>query len=188
MKFIFDFDDVLFDTKKLKENIFRCLGEISISKNTEEKYYEEFKSMGTPFSLKEFLSSLLTRENKKKDTTEDIYEKIMSLSLNLANTELLKIIKKLGKKNCYIVTSGDEEFQLDKIRRSNIDDYFCEILVAPHSKKGIIEKICKENKGEQIIFVDDKIKFFEDLDMTKCPNLKTILFDENGFEKLSSVL
>ncbi|MEI8174454.1 MAG: HAD hydrolase-like protein [bacterium] len=188
MKFIFDFDDVLFSTKEFKNIIFKCLEEVGVSKYTEEQYYKEFRSLENPFSFKEFISSLLAHENKKEIITEDIYEKIMSLSTNLANKKLLKIIQNLGKDNCYIVTSGEKEFQLDKIKRANIADFFCKIFVVPSSKKETIKDICAQHKNEKVIFIDDNIKFFNDLDMAKCPNLTTVLYNEQGLEKLTSIL
>ena len=188
MKYIFDFDDVLFNTKKFKEIIFKCLEKVGISQNTEEQYYKEFMSTGEPFSLKKFLSSLLVREGKKENVTESIYQQIMSSSTNLGNTELLKIVQKIGRNNCYIVTNGDKEFQLDKINRVDIASFFSEIIVVPGSKKDAIEKICAKHKNEKVIFIDDKVKFFEDLDFIKYPNLKTILYDEQGLEKLNSIL
>ena len=42
--------------------------------------------------------------------------------------------------------------------------------------------------NEEVIFVDDKAKHFEDLDFKKYPNLKTVLYDDKGFEKLSAIL
>ena len=52
-------------------------------------------------------------------------------------------------------------------------------MVVADEKRELIEKICAEYKDEPILFIDDKIKHFEDLDFKKCPNLKTILYDIN---------
>lgn len=181
MKFIFDFDAVLFNTKKFIENNYVCLEKVGIPEDIAKKYYKEIR--GETFSLKNFISTLLER---KKITTkmEGIYEEMMSECKNLANLPLLKVVTKLGKNNCLIVTKGDDDFQRDKIKRSNMALLFCEIHVVPGSKKEIIEDICNKNKDEKVIFIDDKIKFFEDLDFKKYPNLKTILYDEHGLEKL----
>ena len=112
----------------------------------------------------------------------------MSKCPDFVNKKLIGIIKKLGKENCYLVTYGEHEFNKEKVERSGIASLFSEIDIVPGSKKEIIYNICNRNKNEKVLFIDDKVKFFEDLDMTKCPNLKTILYDEHGLEKFTSIL
>ncbi len=179
MKFIFDFDDVLFhSTPRFKEHLRVSLEKAGIPRMEVEKYTESLKGKG--FSLKEFLN--------KFSVNLDWYEEILRNSEEFINQDLFKIIRKLGRKNCYIVSYGNEEFQLDKIKKAGIEAFFLEIIVVPESKKGEIEKICAKHKDEQVIFIDDKIKNLENLDLKKYPNLKTILYDEQGLEKFKSIL
>ena len=104
----------------------------------------------------------------------------MSKCDNFVNNELVKFVKKIGKKNSYIVTYGDMEFQLEKIKKSGIYSLFKNIIVVIDSKKEVIEKICIQYKNEEVIFIDDKKEHFKNLDFKKCPNLKTILFTNNA--------
>ena len=175
MKFIFDFDDVLFNnTKQFKEHMYMCLEKAGVSRNVAEKYYKEIG--GDKFWLKKMLIHFSIQES--------LYEKILNDSKNFINKELLNIIKKLGKVNCYIVTHGSEEWQRDKINRSGIDTFFSEIVVVSENKKEAIEKICVRHKDEKVIFIDDKAHHFKDLNFVKYPNLKIILYDEQGLLKL----
>lgn len=179
MKFIFDFDDVLFhSTPRFKEHLRSSLEKAGIPRPAVEKYAENLKGKG--FSLKELLNQFFVDLNW--------YEEILKNSEEFINQDLLKIIKKLGRENCYIVSFGNQEFQLDKIKKAGIEALFLEIVVVPESKKETIEKICLKYKDEQVVFIDDKIKHIQDLDLIKYPNLKTILFDEQGLEKLKSIL
>ncbi|MFA6076719.1 MAG: HAD hydrolase-like protein [Candidatus Paceibacterota bacterium] len=179
MKFIFDFDDVLFhSTPRFKEHLRSSLEKAGISRVAVEEYVENLQGKG--FSLKELLNKFSVNLNW--------YEKILKNSEEFINQDLLKIIKKLGRENCYIVSFGDREFQSDKIKRARIETLFSKITVVSDSKKEAIEKICAKHKDEQVIFVDDKAKHFANLDFKKYPNLKTILFDEQGLEKLLSIL
>ncbi len=179
MKFIFDFDDVLFNTTpRFKEHLRSYLEKAGISRVAVEEYAKNLQGKG--FSLKELLN--------KFSVSLNWYKKILKNSEEFINQDLLKIIKKLGRENCYIVSFGNKEFQSDKIKRARIEDFFLKITVVPGSKKEAIEKICAKYKDEQIIFVDDKAKHFEDLDFKKYPNLHTILYDENGLKKLLSIL
>ena len=185
IKLICDFDDTLFDTAKFKKIMFSEIEKMGISHGVAEHSYKEIRNLNTPFSLKMFLSLMFTEKNKEKIIT-NLYKKILSNSTSLINKKVINIVHTIGKSNCYIVTNGDEEFQSDKIKKSKIDSLFHSIDIVPGSKKKIIERICNENKDSRVIFIDDKPKFFDDLDMKKCKNLKTILFDENGLKNLIS--
>lgn len=180
MKYIFDFDDVLFNTSthpnNFRENIYSNLEKVGISPKLAKEYVE--RERWNKFSLKKMLAHFSTKE--------DLYEKIMSNNKIFLNQDLIRIIEKLGKNNCYLITYGDEEFQIDKITRTGINDLFAEIIAVPGSKKIAIEKICAQCKDEKVLFVDDKAKHFEDLDFATYTNLKTILFDEKGLEKLKT--
>ncbi len=184
MKFIFDFDDVLFHAKDFKKRMYTCLNNVGVSFNRAEEYYQKVR--GGEFSLKNYISELLKIEKVDTITIEDVYENIMRECPNFINKELVSIVKELGKTNCYLVTYGEYEFNKAKVERSGLAPLFCEIKIVSGSKKEIIYDICGRNKDEKIIFIDDKIQFFEDLDLKKCPNLKTILYDEQSLEKFKA--
>ena len=180
MKFIFDFDDVLFDTTtQFKEHMYKSLEKAGVPRSVAEEYYNGVQT--NKLWLRELLAHFSIKE-------ESVYEKILDESKNFINKKLLSLIKKLGKANCYIVTYGNNEFQRDKIKRAGIDSFFREVIVVPESKKGAIEKICDLHKNEEVVFIDDKAKYFSNLDFVKYPNLKTILYDEHGLQKLKSIL
>src|SRR3989344_1467402 len=182
MKLVLDFDDVLFDnTRQFKKRIYACLEKNGIARNVAEDFYK--KTREKQFSLKNFISAILVKQGIDKKM-EDIYEEIMNGCVNFKNIELLKIVERIGKNNCYIVTNGDEDFQKDKIKKSIPDGIFAEIFFTSDTKKDILAFLCEKHQNDDVIFVDDRKKFFEDLDMKRCKNLKTILYDENGFEKL----
>ena len=169
MKYIFDFDDVLFfTTKHRKEHLYPLLEKSGVPKDKIEDYYKKARLEG--LSLKDMLAHF---------DKEDLYETIMSAGANFINTELLETIKKLGKENCFLITHGGVEFQQDKIKRSGVAPLFSKIIIILGSKKEAVEEICEKYKNEEVFFIDDKIQYFSDLDFKKYPNLKTILYDEN---------
>ncbi len=184
MKYIFDFDDVLFNnTKQFKEHMYASLEKAGVPRNVAETYYKEVREK--EFSLRNFICYLLLHLDINK-SADDIYKEIMSQTKNFTNTELVELVKKIGKENCYVITNGEYEFNHDKVYDSGLAPLFQEIHIVPGSKSEIIYDICARNSGEEIIFVDDKLKFIEDIDLARCPNLKTILFDETGLEKIKS--
>lgn len=178
MKFIFDLDDVLFYKTKHREKILINLEKFNIPRNLTEEYLE--KERLNLFSLKIMLSYFSLPEN--------LYEKIISECKNFVNKELIEVIKKIGKENCFIISYGNKEFQQDKIKRIGIADIFSEIIIVSGSKKEAVEKICAKYPDEEVTFIDDKAYHFKDLDFKKYPNLKTILYDEHGLKNLISIL
>lgn len=180
MKLILDFDDVLFNAAGLKEKIFTTLRSQGIINASE--LYETERNSGIPFSLKRFLYKVYERNPGVRTTTDTVYEEIMAECKNLVNQEIVTFVQSVGKENCYIVTNGDTEFQEDKIARTRLGAYVASVTVVPGSKKEAIEALCKEFVNEQVVFVDDKSKFFEDLG--ELPNLTTVEYLGDGALKM----
>jgi hypothetical protein len=182
MKVIFDFDDVLFNSKKFKKEMFQVFedrGYGSVS-----SFYEEWRTNGHPFSLLDFMTSIdpSLGENEKGY----LYEEILSFCGGCINDGVFRIMNDLGKENCYIVTNGIEEFQMDKIRRSIGLGVAQKVEVVSGSKAEAVREICQEHKDEEVIFVDDKVLYLNNIHTEGCENLKTVLFNENGLENLKA--
>src|SRR3989338_5794924 len=143
MKFICDFNGVLFNAKEFIKFMYDYLEKTGTPRSITEEYYK--KVGGTQFGLKEMLSHF--------SIDESFYEKILNESLKFNNKELLDVVNKLGKEN----------WQRDKISKTGIGQYFSEIYVVSESKKGAVEALCKKHEKETVVFVDDKAKYFENL-------------------------
>lgn len=187
MKLILDFDDVLMDTSLLKKKIASSLYDLGIPKEIADHYYEQ-RDKSVPFSFKSFLLSFLKKEKIESISPIDLYEKIMVICPDILNKEIVQVAKNIGKANSIIVTNGDKDYQMDKIKKSGIETLFSEIHITNGSKKDVVEDICLRNLNEKVIFVDNKIEFFNDLDMGRCKNLKTLLYDENGLANLLKII
>ncbi len=179
MKFIFDFDDTLLDTKKLKQHIFSIIEKYGFSRENAEKSYIQIRHTDIPFSLKDFLSQF-TKDNS---LIEKMYKDILDLAPKILHHDIVKMVKRIGKENVFIITNGEEVYQNDKINAAGIRDLFSEIHVVPGSKKDLIADICQKYPDEEVYFLDDKLLFIEDIDLDKCKNLKTILYDKSDFLK-----
>lgn len=187
MKLILDFDDVLFNnTKGLKIKIFEVLARHGIVHA--ESVYLRKREGDAPFSLTSFLHEIIATQGVTGVNEQELYEEICGSFPSLVNEPLLALIRdmKIGRDDCYIVTSGEKEYQHAKIEGSGIARIFNVARVVDHSKKTEVEKICRDFPEDEIIFVDDKDKFFRELDMEACPNLKTVLYNEHGLENLKA--
>jgi len=174
-KYIFDFDDVLFfNTEKFKKHMYSCFEGIGVPYDVVKQYYKKERDRG--FVLANLVISVINGEHIKSITASELTEKIMGACKSFVNHELLDRIRKLGVDNCFIVTHGVREYQLEKIQRSGISPFFSHISVIQDTKKAAVEAICERFKDDNVIFVDDKEKRFADLDFKKYPNLQTVLY------------
>lgn len=183
MKYIFDFDDVLFhNTKLFKEHIFACLEKAGVPRERAEEYYRTVRE--NKFSLRVFINHLFVFGDVGKKV-EDVYEEIMRECPNFQNNEVVKAVQRWGRKNCYIVTSGDEEFQRDKIERSGLAPFFLRAYTTSKGKTEAIRAICAEpeNTGEQFVFFDDKPEFIKEINRKDFPNVEAVLYKPGDFEK-----
>lgn len=174
-KYIFDFDDVLFlNTEKFKKHMYKCFEEIGVSHDTVKKYYAVEIEKG--WTLPNLVASVIEGEKINSINKEELTEKIMGECKNFVNNELIDRIKKLEVKDCYVVTHGVKEYQLEKVNRTGLGPLFAQIFTVLDTKKGPVEMICEQFKDAEIVFVDDKEKRFTDLDFEKYPNLRTVLY------------
>lgn len=180
MKVIFDFDDVIFNAKGLKDVIFSTLTQRGYEQVSQK--YEMRRQGKSPFSLYSFIR-YITAETSEANVTA-LYDEIMSACGMLINHEVASLIMRLGKENCYIVTNGDDLFQRDKIERSIGLDAVQEVFIVPGGKAETIVMLCERHGNEPVIFVDDKPEFINETYAKECQNLKMVLFNENGLADL----
>ena len=174
-KYIFDFDDVLFfNTEKFKKHMYKCFEDIGISYDVVKKYYKLEKEKG--WVLGNLVISVLEGENITSINPDELTEKIMNECENFVNDNLIDRVKEVGVENCYMVTHGVTEYQLEKVRRTHLGPLFTEIFVVQDTKKGPVEMLCEKFKNEEVVFVDDKEKRFADLDFEKYLNLRKVLY------------
>lgn len=184
MKYIFDFDDVLFDnTKKFKEHMFKTLENAGVPRESAMSNYTPKREQ---FSLKDFIKSMFALFDIKKDAGA-AYEEIMGKCPQFVNNEVLEAIKKWGPQNCYIVTSGDEHFQLEKINKSGIGALFLasNIYTTPRNKTNAVREICAKsgNELEVFVFFDDKPEYIREINEGNFPNVTSILYKPGEFER-----
>lgn len=161
MKAIFDFDDVLFSTKDFKEILFSGMEKFGISKKQLSDFYlvstEEFNNP------KSFYASFVSK-NKINVSEHELDEVVGALFVGLdklLNQELIKVIKELGVENCFIVSMGNNEFQMNKIKGCNIEGFFNEIHIVGEEKNSVIEKLMNKFNNDYFVFIDNNLENIE---------------------------
>jgi hypothetical protein len=181
MKYIFDFDDVLFkNTEMLKPRIFKMIADSAgiTEKEVETEYY--IPEARDSFSLMEFIMTIFQKRNVPENKADHLFQEIMVECRNFLNMELLEEVKKINKEDLFIVTTGKNEWNWSKLTYSGILEYFNinNIRVVSGDKGEAISKICDENKEDEILFVDDKTRFVEELNSLHIPNLTCVKYEQ----------
>lgn len=161
MKLIIDFDDTLFSTKDFKESMFSGLVKYGADKKSVADYY--LFNRGSFTNPRNFYMSFVL-DNGMNVSASEIDSVVTVLFDDLKkflNQELIGIIKSLGPENCFIVSTGDEEHQRNKIRCCEIEELFGEIHIVGKDKNEVIERLMNQFKGEDFVFVDDKAENIE---------------------------
>lgn len=172
---IFDFDDTLFKTHKLKKNIFDKIESFGIPKELVKNTYDIVKTKFEHYTPNNHIKVINNTKcffitKKQKAEIENIDFTFYKVE------EIFNTLYKLSKNNKLILlTIGDEKFQRFKINNSGLASVFKEINIISEKKEDFIFK--KNYKGN-IIFINDK-KNENNIIRKMFPDIKVIDFNIN---------
>jgi hypothetical protein len=143
MKFILDFDEVIFNTRKLKEK----MAELGIDESQRSgTTFEEIERQDPDFKIEDLVfEDALHFIQRHKGNCEIVssFNSVVSLNNQDAHTQ--------------------EEFQIEKILQSGVTELVGEnhVHVVGESKKDILTKLQKQfsENGEECVFVDDRKEY-----------------------------
>lgn len=149
---IFDLDDTLYDTQKLKKDISEVFRKHLISEeDINSSYLIARKDLNYNFTKHiEILN--VSYPNLKR---EIILEELNNLFLNdylIENTQNLLKNLKIGNK-IILLTNGVDFMQRKKIESSNIENYFDEIHIIQNPKHEYLQNF---NFEKEVYFINDK--------------------------------
>lgn len=150
---IFDFDDTLFKTRKLKDSIFRKMESFGISTEIINKTYEICKKRFKYYTPSNhvFIINEMDGLNISEDQTEEINE--IDFSFHKIE-EIHNVLFQLSKKHhLVLLTIGDKDFQKLKIYNSGISSHFHEIHIISEKKEDFISS---QDFNGDVYFINDK--------------------------------
>lgn len=181
---IFDFDDTLFETYKLKDYIFNKISTLGIPTRVITDTYERTVQNFNNYTIDNHIS-IINKMGEFKvpgDKIDDI-KKIDFTLYKIKDT--YDILKDLSRKHkLVLLTTGDKQFQKFKINNSGLATCFDEIYIVPGKKeKFLIDK----NYTGNVYFINDKEN--ENIIIRRMfPNFNVFDFDikkEGGLKELS---
>ncbi|MBZ9578448.1 HAD family hydrolase [Patescibacteria group bacterium] len=156
MKIIFDFDHTLFSAKKFYETLKYSLLKLKVDKKSFQKTYQESKSEGKNYRpSRQFELIIKEKPEISLKELEKSFKKVLNQSKQFLYSDVLPFLRKIKKDfDLIIVSYGEEKFQSEKIKKSEVADYFKKFFISKDiNKVSIFKKFLKDN--EKAVFVDD---------------------------------
>jgi len=172
-----DFDDVLFNSKRIKDDLINIFLKHGINREIFDKYYynsKENKVIKT-YDPSRQLRDIQENENIDVDLLKKELEEFMKDTSKYLFEDSLEFLKSFEKDFVAIVSYGKSFFQEMKIGKCGADKYCQKIQITNELKSGAIEKILEERKleKEKIFFIEDRVEQIEDV-KKEFPFIKTI--------------
>jgi len=174
MKIFIDFDDVIFYTKKFKNDLISIFLKNGVTRQEFENSYYTFQkkaqARGEYYDPKKQIQVLKKRNQiDQRKLSRDIDKFLKSLE-KYVFSDVLNFLSHFPKKDLYLITYGHEIFQMKKIKGAGIKKYFKRIIVSKNNKLAIILETAQKDKfspGEKMILIDDRPEQLERVEQRK---------------------
>ena len=178
MLIFLDFDDVLFNTRKFKDDYFDLFKKRGVTKDVFEKfYYDPLDKRNTKsYSPIGHIKRVCRQAQLNySEFEEDVMQFTRNTDRYVFN-DTIKFLENFSKKELCLISFSKTNFQKSKIFNSGITKYFNQIEIVDELKGKAIKKIIKlksSDISERIYFIDDRVEHLTDAKI-KNPNIITI--------------
>jgi FMN phosphatase YigB (HAD superfamily) len=156
MKIVLDFDDTIFNTHQLMQEVLAVFNGLGFQEEQFWDAYKECKKRVGDFDSEILINLLSELKSFDKEKVSTEIDSIISKSRNFVYPDFFDFAKNFNKKDLILLSFGTIDFQGMKIKNSGIIPYFQEIIITEKDKTDDLKNILIKNKGEKIFFIDDK--------------------------------
>ncbi|MFA5211459.1 MAG: hypothetical protein WC414_03060 [Patescibacteria group bacterium] len=156
-----DFDETLFNRYDFKKKIADFFMSLGVTREDYEKSYLLSRNTYSPkindYSFEEHIEFLQNfgYNFDCKNTLKELNKIFLKIKLADDADYFLNNMKKFSQKNI-LLSVGQKDFQMKKIRFTNVKKYFDKVQVLDGGKEVYLNKVLKKNK--QYLFINDDIK------------------------------
>jgi len=168
MVIIIDFDGVLFNDRRFKEDFRRIFGRLGITPERDRCLYEEAKKRnGGIYHLRHHLT-VLKKVYPRMNTaaSEKKIGRLLKRSVKYVYKDSISFLEFLKRRkiNAFLLSTGSPAFQGEKIKHSGLAGYFKKVIVVTScSKSGAFAGIMRRYSAKDMIFIDDKKEVVEEV-------------------------
>ncbi|EKE11173.1 MAG: hypothetical protein ACD_15C00133G0024 [uncultured bacterium] len=179
MKIFIDFDDVLFNTKRFKEDYFKIFKKKGVSKKIfKECYFDPLDNRDIKnYDPMSHIKRVCERIKIDVDALEKEIENFTADTGKYVFSDVAEFLDKFEKKELDIISFSITNFQKAKVYNSGLTKFFSKVKIVDSLKGEIILKIIKKENllsEKDVYFVDDRVEQIENVKKI-CPQVTTIL-------------
>lgn len=180
MLIFLDFDDVLFNTKKFKDDYYKLFKSRGVDKKTFENfYYDPLDTRKTKtYSPKQHIKRVCAYVTLNYREFEVDIIKFLNDTSSYVFKDVVNFLENFSREELQLISFSKTNFQKMKILNSGIAKYFNQITIVSKLKGAAIKKIIKDKRvgsKEKIYFIDDRVEHLKDAKI-KNPKIITIFF------------
>lgn len=174
MKIFVDFDDVIFNAKKFKEDLIHVFMKNGVTRHEFENSYYTFQKKaqveGKYYDPKKQVAVLRRRniiDHKKLERDIDVF---MSDLKKYVFPDVKEFLGNFKKNDLYLISYGHVKFQKTKIKGSLVRKYFRKVVISKDNKINIIRETAKKDNflsRESVILIDDRPEQLEQTEKKK---------------------
>ncbi len=156
MKIIFDFDHTLYDMMAMHQAIEEAMAGLGISQET---YYDAYTRVTNwkAFTVAALAQQLSRQAKVREQDVVDALEQVVKRSAEWLYPDVIDGLLKLSEAGheLYLLTWGDMEWQMKKIRQCDIMSLFREVISITQIKADYL-KAWRQDGSERVMLIDDK--------------------------------
>lgn len=164
MKIIIDFDDTIFNTYKLMQELIGSFKKVGFTSEEFKEIYKRSKEKKGDFDQKTIIGLFAElRPFDKHQVAKELAE-LFERAKDFVYPDFYKFADSFLRKELVLLSFGSTEYQKIKIENSGIKNYFDKVYVTNKDKVFDLEHIYRKNASDVIVFIDDKS---EEIDRVK---------------------
>lgn len=163
MKFFLDFDDVIFNTRKFREDLLILYLKKGITRDEfEGTFIDRSRKIENEIFVKYSLEKQLEKLEQLRGDLGNLPDKVKNFMSDLRRyvfKDFWAFSSRFGKDNVFIVSFGNTSFQRKKIQSSGVVSYISEYRIIDENKAFYIkEKIANGDLStkERVFLIDDR--------------------------------
>lgn len=182
MKIFIDFDDVVFNTQRYKTDLKKIFFRFGISADLFERLYFAYppnsnNSSVKTYQLEKHLQVLRKKVSFKKSELRKAVERFLADTKKYVFPDTVFFLNHFKKKQLFLISHGDRNFQRKKIQGSGLASYFQAVEITGRKKSLSLKKFLgksQKEKPEKIFFLDDRLHYLEET-KRRLPEVVSIL-------------
>ena len=180
--FFVDFDDVLFNTRDFMADLIAACAPFGISPKQWRDAYRnrtgDVPGVHAPFTIERFAAVLGERTGVSAARLADAMRAIAMRDLpRYVFADSVPFLRAVGRDHAMVLTYGDTEFQMTRVRDSGIAREVAEVFVTQSQKVEVIADYLAAHPSvapTDIVYLDDRATYFGPV-KERLPEVRTVL-------------